>query len=83
MKTEFVDRSGKPIYIGDIVQYRLTGGGTLVKVVQTKKGVKLVDLRYEEKHPNQAYKGSISMGKQYEKYVSIIDTTARAGMQAM
>lgn len=50
MKTEFHDRSGKPLYTGDIAQYRLSlaakknGGPWTVKIVRNKKGVvKLAD----------------------------------------
>lgn len=48
MKTEFNDKSGKPIYTGDIVQWRLgkfgkkSGGPGLFRVIKTKKGIKVV-----------------------------------------
>lgn len=29
MKTDFFDKSGKPVYVGDIVQYRLNLGSAI------------------------------------------------------
>ncbi len=72
--TEFEDRSGKTIYVGDVVQYRLnalTQGPTRLLVARNKKGlVSLVD-------PRSTSKKGLRMSKVYEKYVSIIDTSGR------
>lgn len=76
IQTEFLDRSGKPIHVGDIVQYRLSlnskhAGPSLLRVVQTKSGVvKLADPRSE---------GNVGwpLRKGYEKYLSIVDTSGR------
>lgn len=77
METDFSDKSGKPIYIGDIVQYRLSDAGTLLKVVKTKKGIKLVNPQCTDGNLNQVYRGSVPLNKSYEKYVSIVDTSER------
>jgi len=78
MKTEFSDRSGKPIYVGDIVRYRLnSSSATLQVVVKTKRGIRLVDPNYANTYPNKAPKSSIPMSKLYEQYVSIIEPVKR------
>lgn len=78
MKTEFRDKSGKSLYSGDIVQYRLNSSqAILLRVAKTKKGIKLVDTEYARTYPNQTYTGSISFSKKYEQYISITDTSTR------
>jgi hypothetical protein len=48
MKTDFTDRSGKPIYTGDILQFRLgkfakkSGGPQRFRVVASRKGPRMV-----------------------------------------
>lgn len=76
MKTEFHDRSGKPLYTGDILQYRLSyggkrGGPSLCKVVCSKKGV--VKLT----HPDSTENSGWVLRKTYEKCLSIVDTSGR------
>jgi len=72
--TEFEDRNGTIIYIGDIVQYQinaLTQGPTRLRVARDKKGlISLIDSQ------SKAKKG-FRMSKVYERYVSIIDTSTR------
>lgn len=74
MKTEFQDRAGNDIYIGDIVQYRLstlTQGPTLLRVVRNKKGVvKLADPRNPENN-------GMVLRKNYQKYLTIVDKSVR------
>jgi len=78
MKTEFFDRSGKPLYLGDTVQYRLnSSSASLLKVAKTKKGIELVNPEYARTYPNQAHRGSIPVSRKYEKYLSIVDTSER------
>lgn len=75
-KTEFNDRSGKPIYTGDVVQWRLgkfgkkSGGPSLYRVISSKKGPKLAFA-----HDPQAIGRLIR--KDDENFLTIIDTTAR------
>lgn len=77
MQTEFHDKSGNPIYIGDIVQYRLSlnskhGGPSLLKVVRNKKGeVKLADPRTQD---NVGW----TLRKNYEQHLTIVDTSERS-----
>lgn len=76
MRTEFNDRTGKPIYTGDIVQYRLSlnskhGGASILKVVRNKKGiVKLT-------RPDSTENDGKVLRKNYEQYLTIIDTSER------
>lgn len=76
MKTDFHDRSGKPIYVGDLVQYRLglngkSTGPRVMKVVRNKKGViKLCAL-------SDTNKAGWILRKNYEEYLTIIDTSGR------
>ena len=77
MKTEFNDRSGNPLYTGDIVQYRLStaakknGGPWIVKVVRNKKGV--VKLT----HPQNPENSGWVLRKNYEEFLTIIDKSER------
>ncbi len=71
-KTEFCDRSGKPLHVGDIVQYRLgkfakkSGGPSLFRIIRTKKGVGLGD--------PHADSGAIRlMRKNYEQYITLFE----------
>lgn len=76
MQTEFFDRTGKPLYVGDVVQYRLSlnskhGGASLLKVVRNKKGVvKLADPRSDD---NAGW----VLRKNYEQYLTLFDTSGR------
>lgn len=75
-ETGFNDRSKKPIYIGDILEYRLSlnskkGGPTRCTIINTKKGLKL------------SFDGGLSgwiMRKSYEQYIAIIDTSRRKSL---
>lgn len=74
-KTEFSDKSGKPLYIGDIIQWRLgkfgkSGGPTLHKVIRTKKGVKLVN-------PDSNGPEGMLLRKSDEQYISLFDSSHR------
>lgn len=75
-RTEFNDRSGKSIYTGDIVQWRLgkfgkkSGGPVLYRVVQTKKGVKIVTA-------HDPHSIGRLMRKHDEEFITIVDTSAR------
>lgn len=74
MKTGFFDKSGKPVYIGDIVQYRLNlGSAVQLEVVKTKQGIRLLN-------PNRTQPSSsgIPLQKKYEQYISIVDTSHRS-----
>jgi len=77
MKTEFSDRFGKPLYVGDIVQYSLGkmgfkgNGPTLWRVVSSKKGIKLADPR-----AGFTTEGTL-MHRKYEPYLTLMDTTER------
>jgi hypothetical protein len=72
--TEFEDKNGTIINIGDIVQYQvnaLTQGPTKLRVARDKKGlISLID-------PHKTSKKGLRMSKVYERYVRIIDTSAR------
>lgn len=76
MKTEFSDRSGKPLYVGDIVQHRLSlnskhGGPVVLRVISTKKGIKLADARIA--NPQYGW----LLRKPDERYLSLMDTSER------
>ena len=74
-KTEFIDKAGKPIYTGDIVQYRLSlnakrgGGPWTMQVHKTKKGIKLVD--------PETKSGNLFLRINIVEYISIIYTSQR------
>lgn len=74
MKTGFKDRAGKDIHTGDLVQYRLSNlkqGPITLKVTRDKNGrFKLVDPRINTN------KG-LTLSRAYEKYIVIINTSAR------
>lgn len=73
MKTEFKDKSGKPIYTGDILQYSLgglamkSGGPRLYKVIKIKKGIRLTPAHSPQDNDWEPRKNE-------EKYLTIIDT---------
>lgn len=75
-KTEFNDRSGKPIYTGDIVQWRLgkfakkSGGPTLYRIISTKKGAKMV-VAHDPRTIGRLLR------KDDEQFITIIDTRER------
>lgn len=75
MKTEFYDKNGKPLYIGDIILYFLSGigsgGPAHMKITRNKKGVVRLSA------PNNADKNGWILRKTYEKYITLIDTSGR------
>lgn len=77
MKTEFCDKFGKALYVGDVVRYSLgkTGfkgqGPTLWRIIKSKKGVKLADPRMIG-----ATEGTM-MHHKYEKYLTLMDISGR------
>lgn len=76
MKTEFNDKSGKVIYVGDIVQWQLgkfgkkSGGPSLFRVINTKKGPKIVVA-------HDSHDTGWLLRKNHEKFITIIDTKYR------
>ena len=72
--TDFTDRSGKVLYFGDFVQYRLNNlrqGASLRQVVRGKGGrVLLVD-------PHHPKERGLPMSNSYKQYVTIVDTSGR------
>jgi len=75
MQTEFYDKSGKPLYVGDIVSYFLSGigsgGPVSLRVTRNKKGVVKLS------HPNDPDKRGFILRKTYEKHLTLIDTSER------
>lgn len=75
MQTEFNDKSGKPLYVGDIVSYHLSGMGSggpvSLKITRNKKGV----IRLS--HPHDPNKGGMVLRKNYEPYLTLINTSRR------
>lgn len=76
MKTEFSDRLGRPIYVGDVIQYRLGlnskhGGPVLLRVIKTKRGIKLADVRLVD--PKDGW----LLRKTYERNMVVTDTSGR------
>lgn len=76
MKTEFSDRLGRPIYVGDVIQYRLGlnskhGGPKSYRIIKTKRAVKLADVRLAEP------KDGLLLRKTYERHIVITDTSRR------
>lgn len=76
MKTEFNDRSGKPIYTGDIVQWRLgkfakkSSGPTLFQVIKVKKGIRLTPAHTPQENGWEPRKNQ-------EEFLTIVDTRYR------
>ena len=76
MKTEFCDRSGKPIFTGDIVQYNLgglakkSGGPRLFRVIKVKKGIRLTPAHAPQDN-------GWAIRKDHEKYLTVFDTRNR------
>lgn len=76
MKTEFNDKSGKPIYTGDIVQYSLgglakkSGGPRLFLVIKVKKGIRLTPAHAPTDN-------GWAIRKDQEKFLTIFDTKHR------
>ncbi len=73
MKTTFHDRTGKDIYIGDIVLWsfgglsKKSGGPVHMQVRKTKKGIKIID------HNDHGF----LLRKTDEQYLTIVDTQYR------
>jgi hypothetical protein len=76
MKTEFNDRSGKPIHTGDIIQWRLgkyamkSRGPNLYRVIKTKKGIKLTPADAPQDN-------GWAPRKNQEEFMTIVDTKYR------
>ena len=75
MKTEFTDKFGKPLYVGDIVRYYLSdmgpGGPQSLQIARNKKGViKLIS-------PGDPNKNGWVMRHTHGKYLTLIDTQYR------
>lgn len=74
--TGFVDRSGKALYVGDIIQWRLgkfakkSAGPTHYQLVRTKKGIKLMNIE----HPATA---GWLLRKTDSQFITLIDTSER------
>ncbi len=72
-ETEFCNHSGKAIYTGDIVLWRLgkfakkSSGPSHFQVIATKKGPKLAD----------NHGAGWLLRKSYEQYLTIVDTRQR------
>jgi len=74
--TEFHDRSNKPIYTGDIVQYRLSklnSGPDIGVVIKTKHDVLICWLKDKEYFLGN----SLVMRSNIEEYITIVDTRDR------
>ncbi len=75
-KTDLCDKNGKPIYVGDIVQHRLSlnskhGGPKLYRIIQNKKGqVLLAD-------PNTTDNYGHKLEKSILPYITVFDTRNR------
>lgn len=70
--TGFLDKTGRTIYVGDIVQHRLgkygmSGGSKNFKVIQFGKGFHLVN----ESHTDERYGGTRLTQKMCENLVVI------------
>ena len=72
-QTEYKDRSGKPIYTGDIVQYKLSSPSKCI-IVKSKRGIFLCFIRAAEQY---SLKDSLPMRSNLEQHISIIDTRNR------
>ena len=75
MKTEFSDKFGKPLYVGDIVRYYLSdmgpGGPQLLQIARNKKGVvKLIS-------PGDPDKKGWVLRHTYTKHLTLMDTQHR------
>lgn len=77
MNTDFHDRSGKDLYVGDLVQYRLSKntGPITMQIVRMKHGFGFIDHRLVT-DLNATYK-AIRLSKTYETYLSLLDTSER------
>ena len=75
MKTEFTDRHGKALYVGDIVRYYLSdigsGGPVLLRIVRNKKGVVKVC------HPRDTNKSGWVLRQTHANNMTLFDTSER------